>query len=174
MAPLAIVAAVVAAAGEIVSSIANSNALRSQAKARKEEGAQALLSSKRQLDQELGQSLVGAGASGLLGSSFAGVFDSQAIEDAEFLGRIKQRTDFDVASLKQQARQTLLTGIFLAGSGASKSLIGAKSGQEQVGAARREAGRQGEARAGQRNIFKSGATGVGAFGQRLPSSAVFF
>ena len=101
---------VIGAAGTAISAIAQANALRGQARARQVEGEQELLSQKRQLRQELGLSAASVGASGLFGGSFADVFESQAIEDAEFLGRIKQRTDFDVASLKRQATVTLVTG----------------------------------------------------------------
>ncbi len=115
MASIAIVAAVVGAAGTAISSIAQANALRGQARARQVEGDQELLSQKRQLRQELGLSAVEVGASGLFGGSFANVFESQAILDADFLGQIKQRTDFDVANLKSQSRLTLITGLIGAG-----------------------------------------------------------
>ena len=111
----AFIPVLIGAAGQAVSSIAQANALRGEASARQTEGDQALLSAKRVLRQELGEDAVRVGASGLLGGSFAGVFESQAIEDAEFLGRMKQRTDFDVSNLKQQSKLTLITGLIGAG-----------------------------------------------------------
>ncbi len=135
MASIAIVAAVVGAAGTAISSIAQANALRGQAKARQIEGDQELLSQKRQLRQELGVSAVEVGASGLFGGSFANVFESQAILDAEFLGQIKQRTDFDVANLKRQSKLTLITGLIGAGTQAAGGIAGAKGQQARIGAA---------------------------------------
>lgn len=147
MAAIGIVAAVVAAAGKAMSAIAQSNALRGQARAREIEGEQDLLASRRQLRQELGQQAVEAGASGLLGSSFNDVFESQAILDAEFLGQIKQRTDFDVENLKRQAKVTLTTGLIGAAASAAGGIAGAKGSSAALGAAGREAGRQEDARA---------------------------
>lgn len=142
MAPLAIVAIVATAAGQAVSAIAQSNALRGQARARQIEGEQDLLASRRQLRQELGEAAVSAGASGLLGSSFTGVFESQAILDAEFLGQIKQRTDFDVANLKQQAKVTLITGLVGAAASAAGGIAGAKGDAARLDAARSSAAAQ--------------------------------
>lgn len=135
MAPLFIAAAVAGAVGTAISAIAQANALRGQARARQIEGEQELLSSKRQLRQELGQAAVNVGASGLLGGSFADVFESQAILDAEFLGQIKQRTDFDVASLKRAATTTLVTGLIGAGAQAAVGAAGAKAGQARIASA---------------------------------------
>lgn len=149
MASLAVAAIVAATAGKAISAIAQANALRGEAEARGVEGAQELLSAKRQLRQELGQAAVGAGASGLLGSSFANVFESQAIEDAEFLGQIQQRTSFDVANLKRAARVTLVTGLLGAGATAAGGIAGAKADKARVEAAQRTADRN--------NIFRSGA-----------------
>lgn len=130
MAPIA--AAIVLAIGATLSTIAQANALRGQARARQVEGEQELSTRKRQLRQELGLSSVSAGASGLLGSSFSDVFESQAIEDAEFLGRIKQRTDFDVANLERQATVTLITGLIGAAGQALGGISSAKGQQARV------------------------------------------
>lgn len=148
MAPLAIAAAAIGAASSAISAISQANALRGQARARQVEGEQELLSQKRQLRQELGLSAVSVGASGLLGGSFADVFESQAIEDAEFLGRIKQRTDFDVANLKSQARSTLITGFIGASAQAAGGIAGAKAQQAQVEALK-------EQRTALLNVFES-------------------
>lgn len=134
MASIAIVAAVVGAAGTAVSAIAQANALRGQARARQVEGEQELLSQKRRLRQELGLAAVQVGASGLLGGSFSEVFESQAIEDAEFLGRIKQRTDFDVANLKRQSKIVLATGLIGAGAQAAGGVAGARADQARIDA----------------------------------------
>lgn len=174
MAPLAIAAVVIGAAGTAISAIAQANALRGQAEARKVEGEQELLSSKRQLRQELGQAAVGVGASGLLGSSFAGVFESQAIEDAEFLGRIKQRTDFDVANLKRQAKVTLITGLIGAASQAAGGVAGVKTGQAQLGSAQRLADLQAAANAAQRRNIFSTVSPAGPSARRMPKRATFF
>lgn len=156
MAPLAIAAIAATAAGQAVSAIAQSNALRGQARARQIEGEQDLLASRRQLRQELGEAAVSAGASGLLGSSFTGVFESQAILDAEFLGQIKQRTDFDVANLKQQAKVTLITGLVGAAASAAGGIAGAKGDQAVLEAARGTAARASEARrAASRGVFST-------------------
>ena len=163
MASLAIAAVVIGAAGTAISAIAQANALRGQAKARQIEGEQELLSSRRQLRQELGQAAVSVGASGLLGSSFANVFESQAIEDAEFLGRIKQRTDFDVANLKRQAKITLVTGLISAGAQGVGEVAEAKFRQAQLDAAK----------AGRRNIFST-VSPAGKSPFRIPTKATFF
>lgn len=146
MASLAIAAIVVGSAGIAINAIASANALRGQAKAREIEGEQDLLASRRQLRQELGQDAVSAGASGLLGSSFVNVFESQAILDAEFLGQIKQRTDFDVENLKRQAKVTLITGLTSAAATAAGGVAGAQADKAALGAAEREAARQSAAR----------------------------
>lgn len=135
MASLALASAVIGAAGTAISAISKANALRAQARARQIEGEQELLSSKRLLRQELGEQAVAAGASGLLGSSFAGVFESQAIEDAEFLGRIKQRTDFDVANLKRQSKLTLITGAIGVGAQAAGGVARVRGQEARVAAA---------------------------------------
>lgn len=153
MAPLAIAAVVVTAAAQAMSAIAQSNALRGQARARQIEGEQDLLASKRQLRQELGEAAVSAGASGLLGSSFAGVFESQAILDAEFLGQIKQRTDFDVENLKRAAKVTLITGLVGAAASAAGGIAGAKGSAATLASARRTAADQ--------DIFRSQLTSTG-------------
>ena len=177
MAPLAIVGIALAAVGGIVSSISKANALRSEAELRQIEGKQELLSQKRQLRQELGQSAVASGASGLFGGSFADVFESQAIEDAEFLGRIKQRTDFDVASLKRQATVTLVTGLLGAAGQAGKGVAGAKADKARVEAAERAALRDASARADQRsvkgNVFSTGKHKGGLLAPRRGSTAFF-
>jgi hypothetical protein len=176
MASLAIASVVIAAAGTAISAIAQANALRGQARARQVEGEQELLSSRRQLRQELGQAAVDVGASGLLGSSFANVFESQAIEDAEFLGRIKQRTDFDVASLKRQATITLVTGLISAGAGAAGGIAQARTDKATLEAAERATARQATQRAAARkrfgNIFGSSGPRSSAF--RIPTTATFF
>lgn len=162
--PLLIAAAVVGGTGIAISTIAQANALRGEAEAREVEGKQELLSSKRQLRQELGQAAVAVGASGLLGSSFADVFESQAIEDAEFLGRIKQRTDFDVANLKRQAKITLVTGLTSAVATTAGGIAGAKGVQAQLESAKSSA---------QGNVFST-VSPAGKSPFRIPQRATFF
>lgn len=172
MASLAIATIVIGTAG-IISSIAQASALRGQAKARQVEGQQELLSARRQLRQELGQAAVEVGASGLLGSSFANVFESQAIEDAEFLGRIKQRTDFDVANLKRQAKVTLITGLIGAGVFSAVGIAKARLNKAQLQAAERAASREAIARGARRNVF-SPTSPAGLSGSRISTGATFF
>lgn len=160
--PFLIAATVIGAAGTAISSIAQANALRGQAKARQIEGEQELLSQKRRLRQELGLAAVRVGASGLLGGSFSEVFESQAIEDAEFLGRIKQRTDFDVANLKRQSRIVLATGLIGAGAQAGVGIAGAKATQANIAAAEER-----------RNIFASNIS-TSPFQLRRARTATFF
>lgn len=137
MAPaLAIIAAVGAIVGGIASSIAQSNALRREARQRILEGEQELLASQRQFRQELGQDVVAAGGSGLLGASFSAVFESQAVLDAEFLSQLKQRTDFDVKSLRSQAKSALLIGILSAGQKGAQGIASARQGAAERRAAR--------------------------------------
>ena len=180
MASLAIAAVVVGAAGTAISAIAQASALRGEAEARKVEGEQELLSSRRLLRQELGQAAVRVGASGLLGSSFASVFESQAIEDAEFLGRIKQRTDFDVANLKRQAKITLITGLISAGAEGVSGVAGVKADQARLAAAQRAVDLQAAANVKSRakprgNIFSTvSSAGAARFGLRIPQRATFF
>ena len=166
MAPLLIASVVIGAAGTAISAIAQANALRGQARARQVEGEQELLSQKRQLRQELGLSAVSVGASGLFGGSFADVFESQAIEDAEFLGRIKQRTDFDVANLKRQATVTLVTGLLGAGAQAAGGVAGVKAGKTRVEAAERAAARSA-------NVFSTARSRSGQIAPRRGSTAFF-
>ena len=177
MAPLLIASIVIGAAGTAISAIAQANALRGQARARQVEGEQELLSQKRQLRQELGLSAASVGASGLFGGSFADVFESQAIEDAEFLGRIKQRTDFDVANLKRQATVTLVTGLLGAAGQAGKGVAGAKADKARVEAAERAALRDTIARESQRrkkgNVFSTGEHKGGLLAPRRGSTAFF-
>lgn len=168
-----IAAVVLVAVGSAISAIAKANALRAEARARQIEGEQELLSSRRQLRQELGQAAVSVGASGLLGSSFANVFQSQAIEDAEFLGRIKQRTDFDVASLRKASKVALITGLIGAGAQAFGGIAGVRQGQGQVAFAERQATRQAIARGRQRNIFAT-TSPAGKSPFRISTKATFF
>lgn len=180
MAPLLIVAAVVGAAGTAISSIAQANALRSQASARQVEGEQELLSQKRRLRQELGLSAVEAGASGFLGGSFANVFESQAILDAEFLGQIKQRTDFDVANLKQQSRTTLITGLIGAGAQAAGGIAKFKGVKAQEEFLNRQTQRAFVERERQRrtqssgSVFSTGSSGAGLLNKKLKLSGSSF
>lgn len=179
MAPLAIAAAVVGTVGTVISTISQANALRSQADARRIEGEQQLSTTKKQLRQELGQAAVGVGASGLFGSSFFNVFESQAIEDAIFLGRIKQRTDFDVANLKQQARNTMVSGLISAGTGLAGGIAGAKGVKAQEEFLNRQTDRQVRERLRERQGQKSGnifATGSprSFLGPRRARTATFF
>ena len=174
MSSIAMASVVIAAAGTAISAIAQANALRGQARARQVEGEQELSSSRRLLRQELGQAAVDVGASGLLGSSFASVFESQAIEDAEFLGRIKQRTDFDVANLKRQAKITLITGLISAGASAAGGIAGAKTNQALLAAAQRAADLQTAANArARRNIFST-VSPAGPSSFRIPTTTTFF
>lgn len=163
MAPLAIAAAVIGGAGMAISAISQAGALRGQAKARQIEGEQELQSARRQLRQELGLLAVGIGGSGLLGSSFSNVFESQIIEDAEFLGRIKQRTDFDVANLKRQARITMVTGLITAGAATTGGLAGAKADQARLDALQ----------ASRKNVFST-VSPAGPSPFRIPTTATFF
>lgn len=110
-----LVGAGLAAAGEAIGAISQSNAFRGQADARREQGRQELDIARRQLRRDVGQQAVEAAASGLLTSSFANVFDSQAIEDAQFLGRIRQQTEFEVENLRRQSTSALIGGAFGAG-----------------------------------------------------------
>lgn len=172
MASLAIAAVVIGVAGQAISAISQANALRGEARTRKIEGEQELLSSKRLLRQELGQAAVAVGASGLLGSSFANVFESQAIEDTEFLGRIKQRTDFDVENLKRQAKITLVTGLLKAGAQGVGGVARAKLNQAQLDAAKRLADEQATT---PKSIFSTvSPAGSARFGLRVPQRATFF
>lgn len=153
MAPaLAIVAVVAGAVGGVLSSISKANALRSEAAARRVEGEQELLIAKRQLRQELGQQAVEAGGSGLLGASFAGVFESQAILDAELLGQIQQRTEFDVANLKRLASATMFIGITSAGQAAAQGIGEARGRRAAVESARRRAGAEAGVSQASRNV----------------------
>ena len=157
MAPaFAIVGVVAAAVGGIASAAAQSSALRRQASQRKLEGEQELLAARRRVRQELGQDLVAAGGSGLLGSSFDDVFQSQAILDAEFLSQIKQRTDFDVSALKSQAKNTLLVGVLSAGASAFSGIAGARQGAAQLKATRDLQSRISSANAAQRSPTTGG------------------
>lgn len=171
MATLGVIATVIAGAGQAISAISSANAQRADARARQIEGDQELLTQRRLLRQELGQAAVGVGASGLLGSSFADVFESQAIIDSEFLGRIKQRTDFDVANLKASARSTLATGLIGAGASAVGGVAQARGIQERVGAAGREAARKIPSRG---NIFSKGGGDPLGLGPRRARTATFF
>lgn len=129
---MAIAAAVIAVVGAVVSAVNESNALRAQAAARKIEGEQELELNKRQLRRELGQQVVSVGASGLLGGSFAEVFDTQAIEDSRFLGIIVQRANQDISNLRAQARNALISGGFGAASSAFGGASSARSQNQQV------------------------------------------
>ena len=176
---MAAFALVIGVAGTAISAIAQANALRGQARARQVEGEQELLSQKRQLRQELGQAAVDVGASGLLGGSFANVFESQAIEDAEFLGRIKQRTDFDVSNLKRQATVTLITGLIGAGAQAVAGGAQVKAGQARIASAERQrvaflrANPNSRLRPG-RNIFGANTGSIARKGQLRRGSTAFF
>ena len=108
---MAVPLAIIAGGGAIFSGISQSNALRSQAAARKEQGRQELELTSRQFRQEAGVQAVQAGASGLLTSSFTDVFDSQAILDAEALSSIRQSTEFDVEALRRESKGTLIGGV---------------------------------------------------------------
>lgn len=175
MAYVAVIAAVV---GTLVSTMSQANALRSQAKARKIEGEQELLATKRQFRQELGRDVASVGASGLLGSSFENVFESQAILDSEFLGQIQQRTDFDVESLRRQANSTIVTGLISAVGKAAGGTSDIKNEQQRVEFARRERERARTERAGQRrvsgNIFSTGTGTSPGFVPRSSSTSLFF
>lgn len=122
-----LVIAGVKAAGQAIGAISQSNALRAQADARKAQGRQELDLARRQLRRDIGQQAVEAAASGLRTSSFTNVFDSQAIEDAQFLGRIRQQTAFDTQNLRRQATSELIGGAFDVGT----SLL-AGFGQQQA------------------------------------------
>ena len=169
-----IAAVVFLVAGKAISAIAQASALRGQAQARQVEGEQELLSARRQLRQELGQAAVEVGASGLLGSSFADVFESQALEDAEFLGRIKQRTDFDVLNLKRQAKVTLITGLIGAGASAAGGVAGIKSDNAKLAALERAATREAIARGRRRNILSPTSPTGRSSGFRISTEATFF
>ncbi len=120
----------VQAAGQAIGAISQSNALRAQADARKTQGRQELQLARRQLRRDIGQQAVEAAGSGLRSSSFTNVFDSQAIEDAQFLGRIRQQTAFDTQNLRRQSTSALIGGAFDVGT----SLL-AGFGQKQAQAA---------------------------------------
>lgn len=135
MAQAALVGMILGVVGELVTGITQSNQLRSQAKARKVARDQELAAQKSLLRKELGKSAVSASASGLLGGSFEQVFTAQAIADANFLGQIKQRADFEIDSLKNAAKGSLISGLFLAGTGAVKSFAGAQQNATQANAA---------------------------------------
>ncbi len=128
MAPLATAAIAINALGIIIGGVSQANALRAQASQRSREGERELEHEKRRLRREFGQQAVEAGASGLLGESFTSVFDAQAIEDAQFLTSIKQRTSNEVAALRSAATGTLIkTGI-----GAGSSLLSGFAGMRQA------------------------------------------
>lgn len=116
-------APLIAAAGAAVGAISQSQALRGQASARKEQGRQELEDARRQVRRDVGLGAVEAGASGLLTESFTSVFESQALEDAEFLGRIRQQTEFEVDQLRQAAKNALIKGGF----DTASSFVGGKA-----------------------------------------------
>lgn len=157
---MAVAAAVIAAVGITVSAITKANEQRSQAKARQVAGDQDLSAQKSLLRRQLGESAVSASASGLLGGSFDSVFTSQAIADAQFLGQIQQRTDFEVKSLKNAARSTLLVGFLSAASTVAGGVAGGKQAGAQADAASRQGSKMSAVRTGQPsrgvNIFGSG------------------
>lgn len=150
MATLALAATVIGAAGTAISAITTANQQRSAAKARQVQGEQDLAAQKTLLRRQLGEAAVSASASGLLGGSFDAVFTSQAIADANFLGQIKQRTDFEVKSLKNAAKSTLLTGAIGAGTQLAGGIAGARQAKEGIASARAARERFLKARPGSR------------------------
>lgn len=135
---MAVAALIAVAAGQAIQAIAQANQLRAQADIAEEEGRQELLLAKRQVRREFGQSAVEAGAAGVQLASFQPVFTSQAIEDAEFLGRIQQATEIEVESLRRSARATLLTGLVQAGATAIGGAAAIRTERAQLKAAKEQ------------------------------------
>lgn len=126
-----LVAAGIQAAGQLIQAGSQASALRRQAGARIEAGERDLAVAGRQVRRDIGQQAVEAAASGLLTTSFTDVFDSQAIEDANFLGSIRQQIEFDVENLRRQKRTALIGGAI----GAGTAIIGGfiqKAAQEKA------------------------------------------
>jgi hypothetical protein len=131
MAPVAIAAAV-AATGQMISGISQYNNLRSQAKAKKIAGRQQLAQETKARRHRFGKQAVEAFSTGLTGSSFSGIMDVQANEDALALGQLSQRNKFAVKSLKRQATGALVGSAFKAGATLAGGFAGAppaKTGQ---------------------------------------------
>lgn len=110
-------------AGTAISAISQSQALRGQAAARKEQGRQEFESARQQVRRDIGLQATEVASSGLLTKSFDQFFDAQAIDDAEFLSSIRQQTEFDVDNLRQASKNALIGGAF----GAGASLLGGKA-----------------------------------------------
>lgn len=125
---MAMAAPILEAAGAMISGITKFNELQSQRRARQEQGAQELASQKALLRRQQGEQIVGAFSSGLTGGSFGEVFTAQAVEDAQFLGRIAQRTEFEQKSLKHAAQSTLFGSFIEAGSSLLTMGMGGKGG----------------------------------------------
>ncbi len=83
----------------------------------------------------MGAQAVSASGSGLLTGSFSEVFDSQAIEDSEFLGRIQQRANQDITNLRAQAKSTLIAGAFSTVSQLAGGIGSARAGSQATAAA---------------------------------------
>lgn len=135
MATLALAATIIGAAGTAISAVTTANQQRSAAKARQVQGEQELSAQKTLLRRQMGEAAVSASASGLLGGSFDQVFTAQATADANFLGQMQQRTDFEVKSLKNAAKSTLLTGFIGAGAELAGGIAKHKLGKQEKEAA---------------------------------------
>jgi hypothetical protein len=112
---LTMAAAAAVATGQMVSGISQYNNLRSQAKAKKIAGRQQLAQETKARRHRFGKQAVEAFSTGLTGSSFSGIMDVQANEDALALGQLSQRNKFAVKSLKRQATGTLVSSAVKAG-----------------------------------------------------------
>lgn len=137
---MAVAAAVVAVVGAVVSTIAETQGIQAQAKARAKTGERELGVARRQTRRDIGAQAVQAGGTGLLGASFTDVFDTQAIEDANFLGGIRQQIEFDIEALDREQKSAAVSGVFKA---ISAGLGGAGQAQGQkaaVASANRAAG----------------------------------
>jgi len=130
MAEIAAVAAAAAVGvGQAVSAVAQSNALRTQAKQEKASGKRLLAQQTAMTRRESGQFAVDAFSSGLTGGSFGDVFTSQELEDAEFLGSIKQDTQNRVDNLRQASKNTLIVGLTKAAASTFQGVAGVKANQ---------------------------------------------
>lgn len=103
--------------GAVVGAVSQSNALRAQAIMREREGKTERGIASRQFRRDIGQQAVEAAGTGLLTGSFNQIFEQQAIEDARFLGRMRQQTAFEVGNLRKESANALVGGAFSAVSG---------------------------------------------------------
>lgn len=131
---MAMAAVIAAGVGQVVSTIAESSALRSEARQEQKSGDRLLRKQTAATRRDRGQFAVDAFASGLTGGSFGDVFTAQEIEDAEFLGSIKQDTQNRVDNLRRQATGGLIVGLSLAAATTFQGIAGIKAARAGGGA----------------------------------------